>query len=192
MRCNALQRRVLLGVPGILGAVLAVLLVAAYLGYPGYPAPPGRVYSLAEVRAGLRSHPRAWIGRTVWVRGQVVDTAVMLATPLSTGGLPRDIDYLSPPPGVLVRLRLVPPAYNLRSRRDIRTFGTQFVMSPHLGALGALVSFLRGVPLVGRLMPLDTYGRLYAMHFFRITPLPVRCRYLYQPDCADALLQDVR
>ncbi len=185
------RRHILLGVLGVLGLVLVALFVATRVGYPGYSAPPGRVYSLGEVRAGLRSHPRAWIGQTVWVRGEAVDMAVMLANPLSTSGLPHNVDYLSPPPGVLVRIRLVPPTYNLRSRQDIRKFGTQFVVSPHLGPQGVLVSFLRDVPLIGRLAPLNTYGRLMTMRFFRITPLPVHCRYLYQPDCADALLQDL-
>lgn len=35
-------------------------------------AAPNRVYTVAEVQAGLRQHPRAWAGRTIQVSGDIM------------------------------------------------------------------------------------------------------------------------
>jgi hypothetical protein len=56
--------------PGILlsllGLVVAVGLMVAATRSPGDQGP---VYAIVQVQAGLADHPRAWVGRTVRLRG---------------------------------------------------------------------------------------------------------------------------
>jgi len=53
-----------------LGSV-ALALVLLYVGVRIYNDVDlrGSVYTIAQVRMGLRNHPRAWVGRSVLVRG---------------------------------------------------------------------------------------------------------------------------
>jgi hypothetical protein len=56
-------KRVLIG-------LLCFVVVAALAGaVVGIVTPSPRVYAVAEVQAGVRQNPRAWVGRTVLVRG---------------------------------------------------------------------------------------------------------------------------
>src|SRR5438094_727841 len=63
------RRHVVVGLAllAVLALVLTVGLIAARL------APVGRVYTVAEVQAGLANHPNAWIGRVVLVQGVFVN-----------------------------------------------------------------------------------------------------------------------
>jgi len=50
-------------------AVLALVLLYAAVQIYDYVDVRGPVYTMAQVRRGLRNHPRAWVGRSVLVRG---------------------------------------------------------------------------------------------------------------------------
>jgi len=54
----------------VLIVLLCLVVVAALAGViVGLVSPSLRVYSVDEVQAGLRQQPRAWVGRTVLIRG---------------------------------------------------------------------------------------------------------------------------
>jgi len=54
----------------VLIVLLCLVVVAALVSViVGLVSPSPRVYSVDEVQAGLRQQPRAWVGRTVLVRG---------------------------------------------------------------------------------------------------------------------------
>jgi len=55
----------------LLGVALVAALVIVVFGWLGAVS-PNRVYTAAEVQAGLRQHPQAWAGRTVQVTGAVI------------------------------------------------------------------------------------------------------------------------
>ncbi len=58
-----MRKRVLIG-------LLCLVVVAALAGaVVGIVTPSPRVYMVDEVQAGVRQHPRAWVGRTILVRG---------------------------------------------------------------------------------------------------------------------------
>ncbi|MDQ2831990.1 MAG: hypothetical protein M3Y74_23445 [Chloroflexota bacterium] len=56
------------------GTLLGVAFVAALfiVAFGQLGAAPNRVYTVAEVQAGLRQHPQSWAGRTVQVTGDVM------------------------------------------------------------------------------------------------------------------------
>ncbi len=175
----------------LLGLVVLVLIVGAITAVVGGSPPPnGPIYTIAAIRAGLRAHPRAWVGRTVWVQGKVGSLGAGVTTPFGGYGIPQNLDYLHPPPGVSVQISILPPTYDVRSRQDTRTVVTQFMAAPHLGGENPLLRWARRVPVLNRLVPLSVAGRmrLYTAHAFRLTLLPVHCRYLYDAACTDALL----
>lgn len=61
------------------------------------PSPAGPVYTVAMVKAGLRLHPRAWVGRTVLVQGRVAGS-------MSWGQSGHPLtNTLYPPPGLNIR-----------------------------------------------------------------------------------------
>jgi len=84
---------------GVLGVVLVIGLSAALAP----PPPTEPVYTVAVVKAGLRLHPGAWIGRTVLVQGRVAGS-------MSWGqsGHSGPLNPFYPPPGLNIRIRLVP------------------------------------------------------------------------------------
>lgn len=72
------RTRVLLVQAGLL-ALLFVLIYAVASGV--FDASAGPLYSVAQIRTGLATHPAAWANRTVWVRAIATDfstTDVML------------------------------------------------------------------------------------------------------------------
>src|SRR2546428_10235524 len=54
--------------------LVVMVLIGIVLAVVTWTRGPGTVYTVAQVAAGLRRHPRTWVGRTVTVRG----TAVMV------------------------------------------------------------------------------------------------------------------
>lgn len=61
----------------VVGVLLCIILFAVFApGRVGRAEQMGRIYSVAAIQAGLRSHPRAWIGHTVWVRGWLQRTGM--------------------------------------------------------------------------------------------------------------------
>jgi hypothetical protein len=64
-------------------ALSATLVLGAYTLLRSGSARPVQVYTVAQAAAGLAQHPRAWIGRTVVVRG----VPVVVVWPDSQGGV---------------------------------------------------------------------------------------------------------
>jgi hypothetical protein len=71
--------------PTWIGAVAlsAILALGAYTLLRAGSARPVQVYTVAQAADGIAQHPRAWIGRTVVVRG----VAVIVGWPDSLGGV---------------------------------------------------------------------------------------------------------
>jgi len=169
----------------VLGLALLASLVAAVAGRPSSPA--GTVYAVEQVTTGLRQHPRAWIGRTVLVQGRVAG-----AMSWGQSGHPLT-DVLYPPPGLNIRIRLVP--IDLQGYPARIWPGPALWVAPHLAppSLNPPLNALRRIPLVKRLFPapqpLDTTDT--TPRVFRLTLLPrhgTRCPGV----CADATLDGVQ
>ena len=172
-------------------AIVDLLVAAGYVAAERF-APTGPVYAVATVRAGLRQHPRIWIGRTVLVRGTVAG-ALSWGTPgYSASAQP--MNPLYPPPGLNIRIRLVPSGTGVPARMWI---GPDVWVSPHLAPYpsGPIVGALRRIPLVAGLFPaLPQWDSLLGTSsVFRLTLLPLhgtRCQG--RPStCDDAVLDAV-
>ncbi len=165
---------------GVLGLVLVIGLSAA----TAPQSPTGPVYTVAAVKAGLRLHPREWVGRTVLVKGRVAGS-------MSWGQSGRSvpIDWLYPPPGLNVRIRLVP--VDLHGYPARIWPGPALWVAPHLAPRSAspFLSALRRIPLVKRLFPtpqpLDE--AVTTPSVFRLTLLP-RHGTSCPGVCTDAML----
>ncbi len=176
--------------------MLDLVLVAVAAGYVAAErfAPVGPVYTVAAVRAGLQRRPQVWVGRTVLVRG-IIAGALSWGTPgYSASAQP--MNPLYPPPGLNIRIRLVPLATGGIPPR--LWTGPDLWVSPHLAPYpsGPIVGALRRLPLVAGLFPAppqwDTL--LGASSVFRLTLLPLhgtRCRGRPRT-CDDGVLEDVR
>jgi len=171
---------------GALGVVLVIGLSAALAP----PSPTGPVYTVAVVKAGLRLHPGAWIGRTVLVQGRVAGSMSWWSGPSGRSG---PLNPFYPPPGLSIRIRLVP--LNLNGVPARIWPGPDLWVAPHLTSPSSspFMSALRRVPLVNRLFPapqpLDTTDT--TPRVFRLTLLPrhgTRCPGV----CADATLDGVQ
>jgi len=169
---------------GVLGVVLVIGLSAALAP----PSPTGPVYTVAVVKAGLRLHPGAWIGRTVLVQGRVAGS-------MSWGqsGRSGPLNPFYPPPGLNIRIRLVP--IDLQGYPAQMWPGPALWVAPHLAppSSNPPLNALRRISLVNRLFPapqpLDTTDT--TPRVFRLTLLPrhgTRCPGV----CADATLNGVQ
>ena len=74
-------------------ALLVLGIVAGSLLGRGVPGP--RVYTVDEVQVAVQRQPRAWLGRTVLVRGWS-DTATGLGCPARTSGAGPRLPVISP------------------------------------------------------------------------------------------------
>ncbi len=168
----------------VLGLALLAGLVAAVAGRPSSSAGP--VYSVAQVTTGLRQHPRAWVGRTVLVQGRVAGSMSWWSGQSGRSG---PLNPFYPPPGLSIRIRLVP--LNLNGVPARIWPGPALWVVPHLAPRSArpVMSALRRIPLVQRLFPppqpLD--ADVTTPSVFRLTLLPrhrTRCLNV----CPDATL----
>jgi len=183
----------------LLPVLLVLVLVAGGVAVLVKPAAvEGRIYSIAEVRAGVRQQPRQWVGRTVWVVGKTATVGSSYSGPLGPGaGIPRTMDPLYPPPKVAVRIEIVPSTYSFMTRQDVRTVRDRFVLAPHLGPENPIQVLVSHVPFAGtffHLRPLSGETRLMMARYYRITLSPAQsrsCRPLYDSTCFDALLDDL-
>src|SRR5438067_1064285 len=66
----------------LLGGAMLLLLVRG--------APSGRVYTVAELAAGLAHRPAAWVGKVLLVRGWVLGAQVWVPPPRPQGGFSVD------------------------------------------------------------------------------------------------------
>jgi hypothetical protein len=145
----------------MVGIVVALLGIATLVGLAG-EVPGNREErtpaTVAALRLGLARDPAPWLGRTVLVRG-VAACCFLWATP--EHGLP----CLAAGPA------LFDPCPALTSL-PLRT-------SP--SRLGGLLASLRGLPMVGHLVPPPQVLRwgMAATYRARLTPLPDVCRSCY-------------
>lgn len=144
--------------PRLIGLLLTACCAGAILIAA---APSTQTYSVAQIKEGLRTHPRDWIGRTVLVHGLAYATNVECAAstpvsvcvpgwhiillPTSSGGWsavpPQQADY---PDDALVAL-------NDPSRRLIMAATPRPPLPLHSPA--AVLAPLARLPLIGALLP---------------------------------------
>ncbi len=183
------RRLVMLALLLALGIALVAGLAATLIPY----SPPAeQVYSLVDVRTGLRTHPLAWAGRTVLVDAEVQQ--VSDDTPNTGAGAAAinyyaHLDYVHPPPGVDVLFMLVPLRRN-SSRAALR--GPTLMVRPHVARHQASdwETFLRRVPVLGRLLPPSNADSWQDAHAFRLILLrpALSNQYCGPLGCPDALL----
>jgi len=128
-----LTRRLPLPLPG--RRLCATLLLAPLVGVAlwaamrGYPSPSPAVYTVAALTERLASKHTAWIGRTVWVRGDVVTRLNRLYQSNGVAGM-----------GFIMQMYLVDPVGP----------GSILFMD---GPPNPVYATLRSLPLLGRLPP---------------------------------------
>ena len=183
------QWAVLTSKPAIAVAVLAALalsaVVVAAIQSRQLSVP---VYTPGQVKAGLSQNPGAWVGRTVLVRGTLID--VGLEFPHAPNLQPAPL-VLAPP---------IPPRHLLGLSP---TFSATliYVMSLKAGEVlvlqrvqpDSVISLLRNLPLAGRLFPPAKHVNTFSPAVYRVQILapnpsctPISA-YLVRA-CYDALL----
>ena len=127
-----------------------------------------RVYTVAQVRAGLARNPRAWVGRTVLVRGTMV--VMVFACPYGGDGFKC---------GALQWEELDPDAPGPQP----------LILAP--ASASPLLTFLQRLPLVGSSMP-SAQPLREGPGVYRIQlRAPSHCPFpAANPSCASALLLD--
>jgi hypothetical protein len=110
----------------------------------------GPVYTVAQLRAGLADNPRAWIGRTLLVRGVAIGPIGLSCPPNASCPLawPALIDAGA---GNGPTLPLV--AVSVGRVLRIPSVSVGRVLPLSLGPADPLLALLRRLPLVGRLVP---------------------------------------
>lgn len=172
----------------VLGIVLTAGLVATLIPQS---SPTEPVYSLIDVRTGLQRHPMAWAGRTVLVEAKVqqVSFSAPNAGP-AAGNFYAHLDYAHPPSGVDVQFMLVPP-HSSGGRATLH--GPLLMVRPHIARYQVSVweTFLRRVPILGRIFPPSDADSWRDAHVFRLTLLHLAAsnnQYCGPLGCPDALL----
>jgi hypothetical protein len=177
----------------LIGLALAGVLVCS-LGRS--TADAHRVYTVTQVQAGLARNPKVWVNRTVLVRGRIMQGYWMhgragvswglaeycAATP---SGCPSDS-----PPGILIPRGAV---VHLGLRSDGLDSENHYL--PILTLLpqpaGALVLFLRRIPLVASIVPMPQHVQWGTLATYQIYILPKVRRNACRPICDDAVLLNV-
>jgi hypothetical protein len=162
----------------LLVAVLAAGLVAVAVGYA---SDSGKVYTLAELQQARSAQPAAWVGRTVLVRGQILDVgqgawgAILPPFRYVCDGPQRGVSLAM---SSRIRALLVVPAKGIR----LPTSG--LVIDETL--LTAVLDRVACLPVVGGLVPAPAveYGSTLRIRF-----LPKQlCTTAFDPTCPDAVL----
>lgn len=154
--------------------------------------PTEMVYSVPQIEMGLMQYPRAWIGRTVLVRGHVQQ--VVASAPYVPGSRPiGQIDYLFPPPELDVRLLLASCTAYCKVDYSVRPHPEWMSLQPRAvrQQTDRMQSFMHELPLIGSLFPPAPGWQTASV--FRVTILPPSppngiCG---MSDCPDALLRQV-
>jgi hypothetical protein len=153
--------------PLLLGGLLGLLLAGGLAAVAcRRPLDTGPVYSVAQVQAGLADHPQAWVGRTVHLRA--------IAEPCPLWGTPEGGLHCASAQPVLV------------DQTASLTASLALTWRPQ----GPLLALLRGVPLLGDLVPAPRVPAWMAAATYHVqlrgVPAP-RCGY---SPCFQALLLD--
>ncbi len=141
-------------------AILLAVFVAALVAHTVTSSTSSAtVYSVSQVVTGLRHQPRAWLGRTVVVAGKIAEARGSGLGPITQQ------DWLYPPAGDDVLIRLVPSDTNLHPVAFYT--GPDLWITPHLPPQQHTVADdLYRLPLVGRFFPLP--NDLYSFRTFRL------------------------
>jgi hypothetical protein len=146
--------------PTWLLAVGSLVLIACGALVVMRPTAPGPVYAVTAIRAALAGRPQAWMGQTVEIRA--------VAEPCPWWEEQGRLQYCADQPLMLVGSPTGAPVDPLPVAR---------------AALQPLISFLRGLPILGQVLPRPS-----------IVPLLVQARFrvrLQALPCYEALLLDV-
>jgi hypothetical protein len=165
-----------------LAVLVALALVARMVGTrPGSPAVE-TVYTAAQVRAGLRHNPRAWVGHTVLIRGLLATASGASTTP-SVPPIAVLIDVPRLPRGVsALQLRiLVYDRYGIAAQPT-----TTLLLRPALP--NPLLALLRQIPVVTRLLPLSERIDGGEVRVYRVVLLSPRHSCLQKGLCYDGVL----
>jgi len=147
---------------GPLAILALVLILICTVGPLAHRPTATPVLSMAEVAAGVARRPAAWAGRTILVSGLVMGYATTrwagthwqagefwTPTPCDAPPCPPDMAGAFPP-GTSFHLALAP---DRPTRSDDWPFWVTYHPQPRPTALGAIVSALRRVPIIGNLIP---------------------------------------
>lgn len=162
----------------LLSAVLVAAIVAVTLGRPT----SGKVYSVADVQAGLRQDPAAWNGREVLVHGWFV--SIQLCVPHSRGCY-RYLWYLiepSPENGPGVPGLNAWGLYTCRASSDVEPLVLAGGPSVHWAhhdteyapSSDTFLRLLSHLPVVGPLVPPSALYRGLIFHIRVQAPRPCR------------------
>ncbi len=143
----------------IIVAVLLVMVAGITTSVVGRLLPSERVYSVAELSSDVHQNPRQWVGRTVLVRGQVVGAGQIQGMSMWETWSCRGQAFSCYEPGpvdhLLVMDALEASHYNVTTIDVGRRHTGLVLAAPTLpaSATDALVTFLRSLPGIGRLIP---------------------------------------
>jgi len=143
----------------IIIAVLLVMVAGVTTAVVGRLLPSERVYSVAELSSDVHQNPRQWVGRTVLVRGQVVGVGQIQGMSMWETWSCRGQAFPCYEPGpvdhLLVMDALEASHYNVTTIDVGRRHAGLVLQAPTLpaSATDALVTFLRSLPGIGRLIP---------------------------------------
>jgi hypothetical protein len=163
-----------------------------------------RVYTVAQVQAGLARDPKVWVNRTVLVRGRIMQGYWMRGRVGVTWGLaeycaatPSGCPFDSPPGGLIPRGTVVHLGLRSDGLDSENRYLPMLTLVPQ--PAGAWVLFLRRIPLVASIVPtpqhiqwgtLATY-QIYILPKVRRKILPKVRRNACTPICDDAVLLNV-
>jgi hypothetical protein len=167
----------------MLGLVLVAGLVTAGVGRRA----PARVYTVAQVRAGLARQPAAWIGQTVIVRGVAAEadfatrprTSTGMNCQLTTLGSPLPCALpLTMPDGSTVYLTLIDNS----ASRQANMLPLVLAVRPVPVVSNPLITFVRRLPALARLLPApkkipdQVPGGVLRLYRIRLQPSgPISC-----------------
>lgn len=169
--------------------ILLVLIVGAAVGVARLFTPPdGRVYGVPEVQVGLRHHPGAWVGRTIFVQGAVETINQYITAPSDHTGNWGTNRHL--------RALLVPTLLPMNATTTAGGFGPQLWADPRVPRrpLNAALRLAGAVPVLGSLIHVrDQRLAPGQTAIFRVTVLPThRCPAGACMSNADVILDDVQ
>jgi hypothetical protein len=185
----------------IIAVLLALALTAAvaFVFVVHSRAAAGPVYTVTQVQAGLARHPQAWVGRTVLVRG----TAFGWVAASGTDGVSALPCFGPCPLSLALQSGFTAPHLVLvqgtvgNSYPDlIGTVGSYrsltLLLQVPATSPNPLLTFVRGLPVIGSLLPATGRGHAGTLQVYRVRLLPTsptvaRCRLALRA-CDDALL----
>lgn len=139
----------------------------------------GQIYSVAQIEAGLRQHPARWLGRTVQVRAVFVPG-------VTSCGIGSACVWIAEPMLVdLPHSALVPGAGSSISPAG-RSLGAIALRS---GQPNGLLTMLRNLPGIGRLLPGPAFSRPDTRYLVRLGEADPHMLCLQAP-CFQATLID--